>query len=112
MRRQEAEWLRSRLLEAYSNAIHYFMKLGMSATRQTTEDPNVRLDYAEAHRHLLLLLRAFTSDAEAIRELTKCSYALDNNCGEKEKLAAVADACCLAVGKLLRNDPRVQPAEN
>jgi hypothetical protein len=47
---REAEWVRGKLLEAYSRAIYYLIKLSISSSAKSTDDKDVRQHYCEAQR--------------------------------------------------------------
>jgi hypothetical protein len=107
--RSKTEWFRDKLLEAYSGALYYLMKLGISAmTKSAKDDGEVRQHYSEAQRYLLLL-RAFSTRTADFERLSTCVKDLVAHWDKPCLLAERADAASDVVQLLLEADDRVKP---
>jgi hypothetical protein len=109
LRRSKSEWFRDKLLEAYSGALYYLMKLGISSMTKSAKDSRqVRQHYSEAQRYLLLL-RAFSTRIADFEQLSNCVKDLVAHWDKPCLLAERADAASDIVQALLEADNRVKP---
>jgi hypothetical protein len=106
-KRRDTEWLRDKILDAYSNSIYYLIKLSVSAVNKSTEDKEVRQHFTESQRHLLLL-KAYPTNRLQYEIIDFCNAGLANSWDKPGQLANFAEVATQLVKMLLERDDRIR----